>query len=46
MTHVKYCLTTARNLPVPEYSYSSSDEDEDYFDAADEISPTPLQSVT
>ncbi|XP_014227981.1 oxysterol-binding protein-related protein 9 isoform X2 [Trichogramma pretiosum] len=40
---------TTRNLPVPEYSYSSSDEDEDYFDAADEISPTqttPSQTQT
>ena len=39
-------VATSRNLPVPEYSYSSSDEDEDYFDAADEISPTPSQSST
>ncbi|XP_043282619.1 oxysterol-binding protein-related protein 9 [Venturia canescens] len=30
-----------RDLPVPEFSYSSSDEDEDYYDAADEPS-TPL----
>ncbi|XP_071641148.1 oxysterol-binding protein-related protein 9 isoform X2 [Temnothorax longispinosus] len=29
-----------RDLPVPQFSYSSSDEDDDYFDAADEI-PTP-----
>ncbi|XP_076394352.1 oxysterol-binding protein-related protein 9 isoform X5 [Megachile rotundata] len=28
-----------RDLPVPQFSYSSSDEDEDYYDAADEISP-------
>ncbi|EZA47806.1 Oxysterol-binding protein-related protein [Ooceraea biroi] len=26
-----------RDLPVPQFSYSSSDEDDDYFDAADEI---------
>ncbi|XP_011150267.1 oxysterol-binding protein-related protein 9 [Harpegnathos saltator] len=30
-----------RDLPVPQFSYSSSDEDDDYFDAADEI-PTPI----
>ncbi|XP_012533366.1 oxysterol-binding protein-related protein 9 [Monomorium pharaonis] len=29
-----------RDLPVPQFSYSSSDEDDDYFDAADEI-PNP-----
>ncbi|XP_017756318.1 PREDICTED: oxysterol-binding protein-related protein 9 [Eufriesea mexicana] len=28
-----------KDLPVPQFSYSSSDEDEDYYDAADEISP-------
>ncbi|XP_043502655.1 oxysterol-binding protein-related protein 9 isoform X1 [Polistes fuscatus] len=28
-----------RDLPVPQFSYSSSDEDEDYYDAADELSP-------
>ncbi|KAL2726541.1 oxysterol-binding protein-related protein 9 [Vespula squamosa] len=28
-----------RDLPVPQFSYSSSDEDEDYYDAADEMSP-------
>ncbi|XP_029034222.1 oxysterol-binding protein-related protein 9 isoform X6 [Osmia bicornis bicornis] len=28
-----------RDLPVPQFSYSSSDEDEDYYDAADEIAP-------
>ncbi|XP_012277175.1 oxysterol-binding protein-related protein 9 isoform X2 [Orussus abietinus] len=32
-------LPNDRNLPVPEFSYSSSDEDEDFYDAADEISP-------
>ncbi|KAM0737317.1 Oxysterol-binding protein-related protein 9 [Formica fusca] len=30
-----------RDLPVPQFSYSSSDEDDDYFDAADEIQ-TPI----
>ncbi|KAH0955428.1 hypothetical protein HN011_006719 [Eciton burchellii] len=30
-----------RDLPVPQFSYSSSDEDDDYFDAADEI-PCPM----
>jgi len=33
-------LVVDRDLPVPQFSYSSSDEDDDYFDAADEI-PTP-----
>ncbi|XP_011298494.1 oxysterol-binding protein-related protein 9 [Fopius arisanus] len=34
-----------KNLPVPEFSYSSSDEDEDYYDAADDIStPTAAQN--
>ncbi|XP_063980875.1 oxysterol-binding protein-related protein 9 isoform X2 [Diachasmimorpha longicaudata] len=34
-----------KDLPVPEFSYSSSDEDEDYFDAADDIStPTTVQT--
>ncbi|XP_012215655.1 oxysterol-binding protein-related protein 9 isoform X2 [Linepithema humile] len=34
-------LSNDRDLPVPQFSYSSSDEDDDYFDAADEI-PTPI----
>lgn len=34
----------ARNLSVPAYSYSSSDED-DFYDAADEISPTETKTV-
>ncbi|XP_033192639.1 oxysterol-binding protein-related protein 9 isoform X1 [Bombus vancouverensis nearcticus] len=33
-----------RDLPVPQFSYSSSDEDEDYYDAADEISPPAMQN--
>ncbi|XP_076276147.1 oxysterol-binding protein-related protein 9 isoform X3 [Lasioglossum baleicum] len=34
-----------RDLPVPQFSYSSSDEDEDYYDAADEISlPSAMQN--
>ncbi|XP_076237058.1 oxysterol-binding protein-related protein 9 isoform X4 [Calliopsis andreniformis] len=34
-----------RDLPVPQFSYSSSDEDEDYYDAADEISsPSATQN--
>ncbi|XP_017879257.1 oxysterol-binding protein-related protein 9 isoform X2 [Ceratina calcarata] len=33
-----------RDLPVPQFSYSSSDEDEDYYDAADEISPPSAQN--
>ncbi|XP_011690301.1 PREDICTED: oxysterol-binding protein-related protein 9 [Wasmannia auropunctata] len=33
-----------RDLPVPQFSYSSSDEDDDYFDAADEISPPAVQN--
>ncbi|XP_053974681.1 oxysterol-binding protein-related protein 9 isoform X1 [Hylaeus volcanicus] len=33
-----------RDLPVPQFSYSSSDEDEDYYDAADEISPPAIQN--
>ncbi|XP_076676333.1 oxysterol-binding protein-related protein 9 isoform X2 [Andrena cerasifolii] len=34
-----------RDLPVPQFSYSSSDEDEDYYDAADEISsPSAIQN--
>ncbi|XP_078048132.1 oxysterol-binding protein-related protein 9 isoform X3 [Augochlora pura] len=40
--HVQSALSHAvvdRDLPVPQFSYSSSDEDEDYYDAADEISP-------
>lgn len=34
-----------RDLPVPEYSYSSSDEDEDYYDAADDISVPSHQAA-
>ncbi|XP_033221784.1 oxysterol-binding protein-related protein 9 isoform X1 [Belonocnema kinseyi] len=34
-----------RDLPVPEFSYSSSDEDEDYYDAADEISAPSSQTA-
>ncbi|XP_043483111.1 oxysterol-binding protein-related protein 9 [Leptopilina heterotoma] len=34
-----------RDLPVPEYSYSSSDEDEDFFDAADDISVPSHQAA-
>lgn len=34
-----YKAVVDRDLPVPQFSYSSSDEDEDYYDAADEISP-------
>ncbi|XP_066586974.1 oxysterol-binding protein-related protein 9 isoform X2 [Prorops nasuta] len=30
-------LSNDRDLPVPQFSYSSSDEDDDYFDAADDI---------
>ncbi|KAK0096804.1 hypothetical protein PV326_004354 [Microctonus aethiopoides] len=38
-------LANARNLLVPEYSYSSSDEDEDYYDAADDIAtPSTAQN--
>ncbi|KAK0168763.1 hypothetical protein PV327_002533 [Microctonus hyperodae] len=38
-------LSNARNLLVPEFSYSSSDEDEDYYDAADDIAtPSTTQS--
>ncbi|XP_057323521.1 oxysterol-binding protein-related protein 9 isoform X7 [Microplitis mediator] len=31
-------LPNARNLMVPDFSYSSSDEDEDYYDATEDIS--------
>ncbi|XP_011155819.1 oxysterol-binding protein-related protein 9 [Solenopsis invicta] len=33
-----------RDLPVPQFSYSSSDEDDDYFDAADEIPTLTVQN--
>lgn len=33
-----------RDLPVPQFSYSSSDEDDDYFDAADEIQSPIVQN--
>ncbi|XP_014216162.1 oxysterol-binding protein-related protein 9 isoform X2 [Copidosoma floridanum] len=39
-------VSTSRSLAVPEYSYSSSDEDEDFYDAADEITPTLSQTTT
>ncbi|XP_033221785.1 oxysterol-binding protein-related protein 9 isoform X2 [Belonocnema kinseyi] len=38
-------LVVGRDLPVPEFSYSSSDEDEDYYDAADEISAPSSQTA-
>ena len=40
-----FSLVAGRDLPVPEFSYSSSDEDEDYYDAADEISPPSTQTI-
>ncbi|XP_020710765.1 oxysterol-binding protein-related protein 9 isoform X2 [Athalia rosae] len=37
-------LPNAINLLVPEFSYSSSDEDDDYFDATEEIVSSPAST--